>query len=838
MAEPSIQGFEALSKSHVSTILDASSFRPADKFALLPIEMRFLSFTQTGTAGDVLWMNHSETKAALEQWCRDAFAFMDTKSDHDLGSHLEQLDALLSTLMICNFQTYKQEMGQGEIVDKACALVARLPSHPPELPFEYGAHEAAQMQEGSWPPEYFVSDPTVPNEWAHLRVLSRPSTNVVRLALFLAMDRSLPLAFTSEYSDTIVRLLDTAASLLHQSPTETEARAWFILQAFLWAEWQQTVMLQLWYDGKRQISGYRFDRHNDMIAKQIPSAILRPKTIGKSRPKYMCRWAFELLRSDLSCVTQDFRKLFEIYKENFGDCSPRCNLNAAGGPDGDPAQRKRICDGRAPGNCQRFESVGIKEQSAHDFACPGVSACSLLTWHEESYRNLTGSRAVSLDETDDELIRYCPLSGETLAISHVWSHGQGGRPETGFNICLHRRYAALARALGCTSYWMDTPCIPSDDELRDEAIGQINANFETSKITLLIDRDLMQVDISPRTLQSKESVLATLVVCDWNVRAWTLLEGMRGRVALHILCKNNNVISLVDVLTNVFSNSSLSLISPALAVQHYTPVEHRFDGTEPVTIEQATCLLNHRHSDKDRDIPMIWSLVCGSTVAQRAEVFWQSKVGDPLATGFLVSSAPRIKDTHGLGWAPARPNLLPLMATTKATADPNADLEEYPAYDGQDSLSGTITSSGFKAEWLGSLIRRRGSLLPAWMFSISTFDQQDGGRRGKFDDYFRVYNQGGNEKMDMKARLRLCAVIGPLFQQFRWVALLMPALRDRGTSGATSPPRPFVYQGEARGLMVVVATSNDLEEWQWQFVHEWDGDLQLPEFSLANILMV
>jgi hypothetical protein len=69
--------------------------------------------------------------------------------------------------------------------------------------------------------------------------------------------------------------------------------------------------------------------------------------------------------------------------------------------------------------------------------------------------------------------------------------------------------------------WMDTPCIPSDHKLRQEAIGRINDIFETSKLTIACDRDLMEIDISEPSIEMYEQLLATILLCDWNVRAWT-----------------------------------------------------------------------------------------------------------------------------------------------------------------------------------------------------------------------------------------------------------------------------------------------------------------------------
>jgi hypothetical protein len=178
----------------------------------------------------------------------------------------------------------------------------------------------------------------------------------------------------------------------------------------------------------------------------------------------------------------------------------------------------------------------IEDQTTHTKYCAGN--CCSLHWGEESYRNTEGARGVSLDQRDNGLFQYCAASEYTMAISHVWSHEQGGRPElgpNGINSCLHDRYVKIAKSKGCDSYWMDTPCIPQDT-LRRKAIEQINSVFANSKLTLVCDRDLMSVEINQMTLGLQESILAAILLCDWNVRAWTLLEALRGRKNIQILC--------------------------------------------------------------------------------------------------------------------------------------------------------------------------------------------------------------------------------------------------------------------------------------------------------------
>ena len=183
----------------------------------------------------------------------------------------------------------------------------------------------------------------------------------------------------------------------------------------------------------------------------------------------------------------------------------------------------------------------VIRQSAHE--CISKD-CKKLTWDEGSYCAFE-TPVVSIRDTSITQIKYTNLSDKTLSISHVWSHGQGGRPETGFNTCLHDRYVKVVKTLGCDSYWMDTPCIPTETVLRKKAIANINHIFMGSKATLICDWDLMRIDISllrkaPNTgpaVRLVEGVLIALLVCDWNVRGWTFLEAIRGKKALYCCSK-------------------------------------------------------------------------------------------------------------------------------------------------------------------------------------------------------------------------------------------------------------------------------------------------------------
>jgi hypothetical protein len=259
-----------------------------------------------------------------------------------------------------------------------------------------------------------------------------------------------------------------------------------------------------------------------------------------------------------------------------------------------------------------------------------------------------------------------------MAVSHVWSHGQGGRPDkSGLNQCLHQRYCRIAESQGCDSYWMDTPCISSDHKLRQEAIGRINDIFETSKLTIACDRDLMEIDISELSIEMYEQLPAAILLCDWNVRAWKLLEGMRGRKNLHFLCKDDRFVAFHEIAEQVYRHGRLDLSALLSEIQHlirpakFNQAREDYRGWKSATVPHdehdvaagivevygAAALLSQRHASRNNDDVIIWSLLCSRTPYSSPEDLWMKQLlveksstssQALVPTGFLMSSIPRV----------------------------------------------------------------------------------------------------------------------------------------------------------------------------------------------------
>lgn len=667
--------------------------------------------------------------------------------------------------------------------------------------------------------------------WDRLQVVASINTVIIRVTLYLVWSEypktfSRPGPIVKNHVYTIMELLKLASQISYIPSTDSNNLNWIIVKAFLWSSWQRVSMLYYWnLLGHQLRQGYNFSE-NKFLAIQglasIPDLFTEHNLQQLERAKktpYMCRWAYELLRNDRSCVSMDLRRFHECYNRLFRDRPARCM-------DG-----HQQCDGRSSEGCRRFAGTETRNQSAHDWKCQ--EKCQRLFWDRKSFIGVVGPKAVCVESTDDNKLRYCTASKQTLAISHVWSHGQGGRPDydqeghhdqvgvptaTGFNSCLHHRYAGVAKFLGCDSYWMDTPCIPEEEPLRSECINNINWIFTNSKVTLVCDRDLMNIDVSALTMELRESILAVLLVCDWNVRAWTLLEAMRGRNNIHLLCKRNQVICFKELLTTVHQEGRTDIASLFLTSQHLMPhVPPPPDGFSPnmfyvpeeeedkmkqmgfVSVAEGGTLLGHRHASRRGDDILIWSLLVHEKATKNVVQLWKSQLGKMISTGYLLSSAPRIQGRQGLSWAPCSPTL---------QSPPNAELTGesiYFPYDESDALGGHMTLEGLQAEWF----------VHKFSTSKSVGDEST--------------NDMGNTTSIIP---RIIGISARYLEGYQRGALLRPC-------AANGPRRvPPQYRGNAREPLLAVCGSSDERRWEWRGVYEWNSDVILPEFEIEYLLLI
>lgn len=419
------------------------------------------------------------------------------------------------------------------------------------------------------------------------------------------------------------------------------------------------------------------------------------------------------------------------------------------------------------------------------------------------------------------------------------SSGQGGRPETGFNRCLHLRYSKIARSLNCDSYWIDATCIPDNHQLRREAIAHINETFMTAKFMLVCDRDIMKLDVSNMTTSVCETLLVTIVVSDWNCRAWTLLEAFRARRTIHLLCQNNAVVALEQVIKNVYLNGMLEFGILLIAMPHFLPPfddsrlakdksgarSRQFYQAGYLTMETSGSLLSHRPASRPGDDFVIWSLLMRkNNIFNDAETFWKAMQGPIfqgawIRTGYLVSSAPRLK-TRSLGWAPSSPVFR--FSSQSVTDGLNI-------YDGGSSEIGWVTPNGLVADWW------------IWNFDSTTLWPQS----------------------DIKCLRNLSGITAQFLQGYHWGAILHH-LPENGYEPSGRMSKWWEDGGRLRRTIIVVCGTNQMDGsvvetytfnrtdprnlkwdenseamgWEWRGVYAWDDAEPLPKMRRAEKLLI
>ncbi|CZR69338.1 uncharacterized protein PAC_19238 [Phialocephala subalpina] len=771
----------------------------------------------------------------------------------DPTRHVELMDEAFSSLIKCHFRPTRPIQ---EISEQVCALLSRLPATPLEITDTSLSNPLDLI-----PGEFFLAGRD--REWSTLRLVRHVTRNIIRVPLCWSI---MPRALTAvnsliyDFTENVAELFEFS---LYATEDSNHVPDWklFLIKAFLWTQWQRCVMLNSWFVLNNQIqAGFHSESSSGILVSRMTSGLVQTSddssetsTIKIVHPQpvpYVCKWALRLLQTDRGSVTFDLRRLFYRYAELFGHLPPRCIKLEDG-----MAQ----CEGGSLYKCNRFVGMKIEDQTAHTKHCG--RNCHSLHWDEESYRNTEGARAVSLDQKENGLLQYCTASERTMAISHVWSHGQGGRPElgtSGLNSCLHNRYLKIAKSKGCDSYWMDTPCIPQDPILRREAIEQINSVFANSKLTLVCDRDLMSIEISEISLELQESILAVILLCDWNVRAWTLLEALRGRKNVQILCADDETMSLREMLYTVQKEGSIDLAILYLTSQHLLPAKRVFlnrkvhkdwwrNETEDngiFKVEEAAALMSLRHASRRGDEIVIWSLLHNDKVprpyrsnlgfdalsglhhsnnddteentaesldedpnSSLAEAFWRMRVGKHLYTGFLMSSAPRDIKRKGLTWAPSCPTLPPLPLSD-LESDTSLAKESYMSFDGRNTNLGIIAPWGLMSHWLMHVFKK---------------SEQNSG-----NSIFRRTKFIVLDKPSRELRVRLSLISARFLRDDAWGALLHTM---------DSVGNPARYRGRNSGTLFAVVGSSNLSVWRWRGLYNWDNSIPLPDLEEQEIVL-
>lgn len=561
--------------------------------------------------------------------------------------YFEELDKAYTMLMpvALDSKTKHDPLPRSErndYVGEIDSLLKRLPVHPRQLPSDM------LSRIGSSRPR--LGNLTSVSEWSKLDIVRVPATREVRLASLKTLRSEIEIKPNIlPYINASAHLINEALKHLLSSPKQDE-NYWLVVITFLWSSWQRATMLHLHslLDGNLR-RGFNPTSQARLLRLQAVNLFKGVEKIDLEgdKPDDICNWAWLVLRNDSALVPQDFRYFLEVYRQSattFGRCIDHSS-----------------CHGSSPHFCNRAENP---PRGQHITACASQT-CARITWDQESWHAVgrtahedDTSADVEIECVDEELayialnsravclalqsnkLCYTAVTSSTIAFSHVTAHGREGSPDDGIPRCWHEQCAAISTELGGKSYWIDNSCIPGEEEhqpVRKKIIDEINDIFSTSKAVVICDKDLMDIDIPGDLdldkLDSKaidlpaqnpnvrllELIVARFIVSDWNMRAWPLLEGIRGKQNLQLLFARNKVLSLASVLKVVCRHARLDLAILGLTLRHLLPwkkpraLDYAHLAPRHVPAREATKLLSYRSARRYGDRRIIQTLLEGRT---------------------------------------------------------------------------------------------------------------------------------------------------------------------------------------------------------------------------------
>lgn len=798
-------------------------------------------------------------------------------------SHLERLDSALSLLL--QFRISYLDSTVEEIVERASAVLERL-----EAEYEEYHEPDDKATCSNLASDFFCQDHSEARPQT-LCVSKFYPTILLQLAVLVSMPIRTRLSWKGQASLLLVNMI--ARQLEHSlQPHTTEHRdtaQLLVLRSCLWTMWHRALALHRWYVLRMHLEyGFTYNAHDTLqLHGDRIEAFVRKKgschqpsstEMFPNFPRYLCKWAFTMLRLSPSLIGADYRALVDRLGQVYPRHQSRCVQSMAG------SRVYEQCDGETPAGCQRLRNPTFEFRDVHTDHCSGQ--CHTCVFDETSFSQKAGVPALSIDMSRSGRLEYCQASNRTMVISHGYSSAVGDlMNEMTLTMCQHRRLCALARRSGCDSYWIASACIPRDSGKRSDILVRVNAAIEGSKLVLIWDPGLVGLDapdVGLMDVRRCEQILSVLLISDWNSRVWPLLEAAKGPNDLHILCKNDAVISAQQILHTVHTHGSIDLANSFLSVYHllkpneawvlanFSPEGYIWrneprDGTfvlasntRLMALEEASILLCSRRAASESEAILVWSMLLGMLPTGDIENFWINV--NTVRTGYLISSMPRLSGLIKFSWAPSQIGScigrLPCPLTnmvqwirSASNSDQGKVIQRQPV---EEHL-------GYKAVWefcdLGHLDASQGLqtiLGHGWQLLVKQVTRKRSERTlepwntitlptsgSEWQKPYEVAMHGHKVRsswllmtLPTDTRKKLYHIVQQYPKDIGHIALIHPSHRESDDDDQLQP---------IHCSLGVIASVNGDEfgaRWRWIDVVDWDMSIELPLFKTRGLLIV
>lgn len=261
-----------------------------------------------------------------------------------------------------------------------------------------------------------------------------------------------------------------------------------------------------------------------------------------------------------------------------------------------------------------------------------------------------------------------------MAISHVWADGTGAGTWGPGNVneCLWEFFCDIARDFQCEGCWWDTISIPTEDDARAKALGNMHNNYADARITLVHDLYLREWEWI-----DAETACFAIVMSPWYSRGWTALELAKShKVKILFGARNDRYVIKdldIDILAKVSQASS-----------HYAIAEsiRKLRDASIHSLGDLLSILGPRDTSKPRDLPIISGLLAGVDVdggLSQQEIYQRilRKLGKVAHEQLFHNSATM--SSPGFDWCPTNILDMPLADNDVELLDirENGELEGF-----------------------------------------------------------------------------------------------------------------------------------------------------------------
>jgi len=197
--------------------------------------------------------------------------------------------------------------------------------------------------------------------------------------------------------------------------------------------------------------------------------------------------------------------------------------------------RKRL--GKDHGGCSEVrctanqidEKVYRTKHVSEGCGCQHVVVEDVTSTHRPVSDVLRGGRipVLSLSSASTVVVSDTETAGRYVAISHVWSDGLGNTQRNSLPFCQLQKLQSLVDVLYApehrpVAFWVDTLCVPLEDDVRTRAIRMMGETYKRAEKVLVLDSSLQRVSLDA----SPEELMMRIRCTPWTQRLWTLQEGM------------------------------------------------------------------------------------------------------------------------------------------------------------------------------------------------------------------------------------------------------------------------------------------------------------------------